>query len=123
MEIKEKIIFRIFITLLLVFSYSFSFAILRDPTLPIGKNLSGVAGIKIDAIIIGKTRKIVTIDGRQLVEGDKIRGTTIVEIQPDKVVFEDESGKFDIYMAGSGIKLNPTTVIPKDKTGLYEKKN
>lgn len=110
MNIKEKIIINCVCCLVLSCISNIACSKMHDPTVPVGKSLSDVAGIKIDAIIIGKNRKVVSIDGRQLVEGDKIRGAVIVDIQPDKVVFKDESGKFNISMAGSGIKTAPKIV-------------
>lgn len=88
---------------------------LHDPTIPIGTNLSDIAGIKIDGIIIANNRKIVSIDGRQLVEGDKIRGAVITDIQPDRVIFKDESGSFTVFMAGAKMKTAPANTISKNK--------
>jgi hypothetical protein len=122
-KIKKKIIRPILLLFLssffcmIIFSAYGQNGQMRDPTVPLEQNISDAAGIKIDGIIIGKNRRIVTIDGKQLTVGNKIRGATIVDIQPNAVKFKDDNGEFVVEMPYSSFKnLSQQQTRPKNET-------
>jgi hypothetical protein len=63
-------------------------------------------GFKIDSIIIGKDRKIVSINGHHLQIGDKIDDATVMDIYQDSVHLQNSTGEFIIHMPGYDIKKN-----------------
>lgn len=84
---------------------------MRDPTRPPASISYGVAGksmtaygLKIDAIIIGKDRKIVVIDGQHLQIGDNIMGVEIVDIYPHAIRVKDITKEFIVNMPYADLK-------------------
>lgn len=86
--------------------------IIRDPTKPIDVTATAAetqGNMRLDAILIGKTRNIAIISGQRFSIGDKIGGATIIDILPSEVQLQDDSGEYVI-------KLNPTTIkTPSNK--------
>ena len=77
---------------------------LHDPTCP-GNLLIGDSNyIKIDAIIIGQNRKLVTVDGQTLGIGEFVRGAKIVAINPDSIILQDDRGEYAVKVANAVIK-------------------
>lgn len=84
---------------------------MRDPTQPpanisydaAGKPKEGY-GVRIDAIIIGKDRKVVVINGKYFQIGDKVMGVKIVDIYPQAIKVRDFANESIIEMPAFDLK-------------------
>jgi hypothetical protein len=72
----------------------------RDPfvvaSMQTGEDSGMVAGLKLSAIIYGKTGGVAIINNRILRRGDRIDGKEIFQILEDRVILRDDGGDRDL---------------------------
>jgi hypothetical protein len=86
---------------------------MRDPTQPPastsydaeGKPKEGY-GMRVDAIIIGKDRKVAVINGKYFQIGDKVMGVKIMDIYPQAIRVKDIAHEFTIEMAYPNLNIS-----------------
>lgn len=69
----------------------------RDPTRPPVHSVgSDKYGLKVQSIIYSPTRKVATVNGKMVVEGDIVSTVEVSKIDKDKVTFIGASGSFSV---------------------------
>ena len=66
---------------------------------------SGLDGLRIKAIIMGRPRSVAMIDGRTVAVGEKIGEETVVEIRKDSVVLEVDGVKRILRLSEPSIAI------------------
>lgn len=84
---------------------------LRDPTRPIGAistitNVSQPTNLHLNSILLGSSRKVATINGQSLMQGQMVKGTDyqLISIQKNAVTLKSGSTTRVLTMVESRVK-------------------